>query len=341
MKIQLTNPINAHVHFRHPEDPPIFQSVVPHTARQFAAAIAIGNLKPNAIETAQHAHEYRHQAQLLAPELNTIVAMMITPQTTPEMIEAAAKAGSIVGKLMPQNVSTNTENGYTDLRHQEPLFRAMSEQRMPLLIHAESADPNVHPLDRERLALAMVDRLARAYPDLAISIEHISAKETAEYLRKQAPPNVGASVTYHHLVNTWRNLYNGPYLQSHFHCAPCLKRQEDADAIWDLIASGFDRIWFGSDSAPHRASAKESREAPSGIFTEPFVLPGLVEVFAERRLLHRLDAFVCKNAARWYHIAFKNDRVVTLVAERWSPNPTYDGIFCPYHDLVLHWKVAE
>jgi dihydroorotase len=345
MEIHLKNPFNGHVHFRGGPKPCasdlIFQTVVPFTEQQFGTAIIIGNTRPEAIENAAQAVAYRKRIKKIAPRLHAVMAIMITKDTTPEMIFAAKKIlGDVVGKLMPLNVTTNSERGVGDLTSLYPTFGAMVLAGMPLLDHMESSDPNVHPRDRERAALPMIDQLARKFPDLLITIEHISAKETAHYLRDDAPPNVGASVTFHHLVNTWRDLYRGPLLRSHFHCAPCLKDSEDVDAIWDLIASGFGRLWFGSDSAPHEDDLKNSSEAPSGIFTEPFVLPGLAQKFGERGLLHLLDGFVCGNAAHWYNIRPERDRIVRLVSERWSPERSYGKIICPYDDLVLQLKVT-
>jgi dihydroorotase len=68
---------------------------------------------------------------------------------------------------------------------------------------------------------------------------------------------------------------------------------------------------FGSDSAPHPKSAKESGSAPAGIFSAPALLPKLAEIFEKHGKLENLQKFACDSAAKIYEIS-PPEKYVTL-----------------------------
>ena len=89
----LTRPDDWHVHLR---DGAALQSVVPYTARQFARAIAMPNLKPP-ITTAEQALAYRQRILAAVPagvDFEPLMTLYLTDRTTPEDIAAAKAAGS-------------------------------------------------------------------------------------------------------------------------------------------------------------------------------------------------------------------------------------------------------
>jgi len=59
---------------------------------------------------------------------------------------------------------------------------------------------------------------------------------------------------------------------------------------------------FGSDSAPHPKSAKESSGCAAGVFTAPIALEVLVELFEKNGSLSNLQKFVSNNAKEIYGI---------------------------------------
>jgi dihydroorotase len=57
---------------------------------------------------------------------------------------------------------------------------------------------------------------------------------------------------------------------------------------------------FGSDSAPHPQSAKESYGCAAGVFTAPIALQVLTELFVKHSTVENLQAFVSDNAQKIY-----------------------------------------
>lgn len=50
-------------------------------------------------------------------------------------------------------------------------------------------------------------------------------------------------------------------VRPHLYCLPILKRNIHQQALRELVASGFNRVFLGTDSAPHARHRKESSQA--------------------------------------------------------------------------------
>src|SRR5215813_2600792 len=86
-KITLTKPDDWHAHFR---DGAAMASVVGATARQFARAIAMPNLKPP-VTTVEQAGAYRDRilAALPGARFGPLITLYLTDNTAPAEIELA------------------------------------------------------------------------------------------------------------------------------------------------------------------------------------------------------------------------------------------------------------
>ena len=60
---------------------------------------------------------------------------------------------------------------------------------------------------------------------------------------------------------------------------------------------------FGSDSAPHPQSAKESSHCSAGVFTAPIALQLLAQLFEKNNSLENLQKFVSDNAREIYSLS--------------------------------------
>ena len=139
----------------------------------------------------------------------------------------------------------------------------------------------VHRAEREFQSLA--ERIAALYPALRIVIEHISTKEMAELVASEKYSNLYGTITPQHLLLTAHDKEGGHAFDPHLHCKPTLKDPEDLSAIQKLVYSGCEKVFFGSDSAPHPQSAKECAHCASGVFSSPIALPILASWwFSER-----------------------------------------------------------
>src|SRR6056297_1030123 len=89
-ELTLTRPDDWHLHVR---DGAMLASVVPDTARQFARAIIMPNLKPP-VATVELALAYRDRILAAVPEgmnFEPLMTIYLTEQTTPDEIRRAAE----------------------------------------------------------------------------------------------------------------------------------------------------------------------------------------------------------------------------------------------------------
>lgn len=101
-------------------------------------------------------------------------------------------------------------------------------------------------------------------------------------------------------------------IRPHLFCLPILKRSTHQQALRAAVASGSDRFFLGTDSAPHAKHRKESSCGCAGVFNAPAALPAYASVFEELNALQHLEAFCALNGPRFYGLPV-NDDVVELV----------------------------
>src|SRR5690242_15128865 len=114
-RLTLKRPDDWHLHLR---DGPAMASVVADTARCFARAIVMPNLKP-AVRTTQQALGYRERILRALPEgasFEPLMTLYLTDDTPPEEIERAKLSGHVFGvKLYPAGATTHSDEGVTRL----------------------------------------------------------------------------------------------------------------------------------------------------------------------------------------------------------------------------------
>jgi dihydroorotase len=93
-EIQITRPDDWHLHLR---DGAEMASVLPHTARRFARAIVMPNLKPPIVDTAQ-ALAYRERILAALPkdmDFTPLMTLYLTDATAPKEIRLARASGAV------------------------------------------------------------------------------------------------------------------------------------------------------------------------------------------------------------------------------------------------------
>ena len=191
--LTITRPDDWHLHVR---DGAALQAVVPHSARQFARALIMPNLRPP-VTTAQQALEYRQRILDAVPEglgFEPVMSLYLTDRLPPEEIARAAEAGVRALKLYPAGATTNSDAGVTDIRLTYRTLEAMQRHGLLLLMHGEVTDPAVDLFDREAVFIERVlIPLRRDFPELKIVFEHLTTMEGAHYVREAgrftAPPS--------------------------------------------------------------------------------------------------------------------------------------------------------
>lgn len=338
--ITLTRPDDWHLHLR---DGAPMAAVLPHTARQFARAIVMPNLKPP-VTTAAMAAAYRERIVAALPPglaFEPLMTLYLTDNTPPEEIVRAKAAGVVALKLYPAGATTNSDAGVTDLRKTYPTLEAMQREGLLLLVHGEVTDPAVDLFDREAVFIEQVmTPLRRDFPALKVVFEHITTKEAAQYVASADGPTA-ATITAHHLLYNRNALFMGG-MRPHYYCLPVLKREVHRLALVQAAASGSARFFLGTDSAPHAAVMKEQSVCGAGCFTAPAALELYAEAFEAAGALEKLEAFASHHGPDFYGLP-RNSGTVTLDRREWTLPETLpfgDALIKPLRaGETLNWKL--
>jgi dihydroorotase len=311
----LTRPDDWHVHLR---DEAAMQSVVPFTARQFARAIVMPNLRPP-ITTAAQAAAYRERILAAVPEgveFQPLMTLYLTDNTPVDEIKRAKDAGVVALKLYPAGATTNSDAGVTDIRKTYKTLEAMQREGLLLLVHGEVTDPAIDVFDREAVFIDQVMRPLRAdMPELKVVFEHITTKEAAQYVAG-ADAYTAATLTPQHLLYNRNAIFTGG-LRPHYYCLPVLKREEHRLALLQAATSGSTKFFLGTDSAPHASVMKENSVCGAGCFTALSALELYAEAFELAGALDKLEAFASFNGADFYGLP-RNTATVTLQRQNWT-----------------------
>ena len=338
-KITITKPDDMHLHLR---DGRAMQSIVLDSARQFARAIVMPNLKPPVTDTSM-ALAYRGRIMNCLPEnsgFEPLMTLYLTDNTTPGMIRDAYESRMIFAvKYYPAGTTTNSENGVTSIEKCFPALECMQELGMPLLLHGEVNDADI--FDRERVFIdTILKPLLQRFPGLKTVLEHITTEEAAHFVR-QGGSNLAATITPQHLLLNRNALLSGG-IHPHHYCLPVLKAERHRQAIIAAATSGEPCFFLGTDSAPHARHDKESACGCAGIYTAHNAMSLYAEVFESEGCLDRLEAFACFHGADFYGLP-RNKETVTLEKSGWTvPQslPFADTEVVPFRaGEKCHWQV--
>jgi len=338
--ITLTCPDDWHLHLR---DGAALAAVLPATARQFARAIVMPNLRPP-VTTAEAAQAYRARILAALPAgsaFEPLMTLYLTDNTPPEEIARAKAAGVVALKLYPAGATTNSDAGVTDLRKTYATLEAMQRAGLLLLVHGEVTDPEIDIFDREAVFIARVMQpLRRDFPELKVVFEHITTAEAAAYVASGDGPTA-ATITAHHLLYNRNALFTGG-LRPHYYCLPVLKKEAHRLALVSAATSGSPNFFLGTDSAPHAAALKEQSVCGAGCYTAPAALELYAEAFEAAGALDRLEGFASYFGADFYGLP-RNSGTVTLVREPWTLPETLpfgDTLIKPLRaGDTLNWKL--
>ncbi|AYW92753.1 dihydroorotase [Yersinia pseudotuberculosis] len=309
--LKIRRPDDWHIHLR---DDEMLSTVLPYTSEVFARAIVMPNLA-QPITTVASAIAYRERILAAVPvghKFTPLMTCYLTNSLDAKELTTGFEQGIFTAaKLYPANATTNSTHGVSDIPAIYPLFEQMQKIGMPLLIHGEVTDAAVDIFDREaRFIDQILEPIRQKFPELKIVFEHITTKDAADYVLA-GNRFLGATVTPQHLMFNRNHMLVGG-IRPHLFCLPILKRSTHQQALRAAVASGSDRFFLGTDSAPHAKHRKESSCGCAGVFNAPAALPAYASVFEELNALQHLEAFCALNGPRFYGLPV-NDDVVELV----------------------------
>lgn len=342
-KITLQTPDDWHLHFR---DGDMLGETVPATARCFRRAIVMPNLVPP-VTNADLAMAYKQRILAARPsgsEFEPLMTLYLTNGTTAEDIREAKAQGIIASKLYPAGATTNSDAAVKGIEALYPVFEEMAEQGMLLLIHGEVTESHIDIFDREK---AFIDRylseIVVRFPTLKVVFEHITTADAVAFV-KEGSDNIAATITPQHLLLNRNDLLVGG-IRPHNYCLPVLKRSTHQQALREVVATGSNKFFLGTDSAPHEKHAKENACGCAGCYSAWSALELYAHVFEELDALDKLEGFASHHGPDFYGLP-RNSGTVTLVKESWQ---VPEQIVLPNgHDIVpffagqtVQWKLVD
>jgi len=341
--LTIIKPDDWHLHVR---DHDVLASVVPDTARCFARAIIMPNLKPP-VTTTEQALAYQQRVLAAVPagiQFEPLMTLYLTDNTAPGEIVKAMASGKIHAvKYYPAGATTNSDHGVTDITRTYAVMEQLAESGMPLLVHGEVTDGEVDIFDREKVFIDRVlSPLLARYPQLRVVFEHVTTEDAVKFV-EQAGTNIAATITPHHLLYNRNAMFKGG-IRPHYYCLPVLKREHHRQALLRAATCGNPKFFLGTDSAPHAVDKKETACGCAGIYNAHAAIELYTEVFAQQNALDKLEGFASRHGPAFYRLPV-NTESITLVEQDWrvaeSKALGRDKLIPLRAGDVVHWRVAE
>lgn len=337
-ELTITRPDDWHLHLR---DGDMLKAVLPDTARQFARAIVMPNLKPP-VRTVAEASAYRDRIMAALPDGMTFEPLMtlyLTDNTTPDEIAKAKESGFVKAvKYYPAGATTNSDSGVSDILKVTDALEAMESVGLPLLLHGEVTSADIDMFDREVVFIeSILKPLVDKMPSLRIVLEHITTQQAAEFVTS-APNHIGATLTPQHLLYNRNAMFQGG-IRPHYYCLPILKRENHREALVAAATSGNKKFFLGTDSAPHVTGAKEASCGCAGIYSAHAAIEFYTEAFEKANALDKLEAFASHFGPDFYGLP-RNTDTITLVKEEHTVSADHASGVTPLRaNETLGWKM--
>ena len=315
IQIELIQPDDWHLHIR---DGEVMKDVLADTARQFARAIIMPNLKPpvTTVDLAK-AYQARIESNLKSLGIGSFTPLMtlyLTDNTSADEVRKAKAEGIVGFKLYPAGATTNSDAGVSDIKRCYQALEVMQTVGMPLLVHGEVTHADVDIFDREAVFIDQVlEPLRKDFPELKIVFEHITTKQAAHYVRDASTGGkntIAATITPQHLLMNRNAIFAGG-IRPHNYCLPVLKREEHRVALLEAATSSNPRFFLGTDSAPHAKGAKEAACGCAGCYSAFNALGLYAEAFESVGKLDQLEGFASFFGPDFYSLP-RNSKKITL-----------------------------
>ncbi|MFV0478375.1 MAG: dihydroorotase [Parahaliea sp.] len=316
-ELTLTRPDDWHVHLR---DGDALADTCRDMARYFGRAIVMPNLTPP-VTTVAEAASYRQRIiaamSILPRRFEPLMTLYLTDRTTADEVRRAADSDFVHAiKLYPAGATTNSAAGVADLAGLYPTLEVMQDCGLPLLIHGEVTDTAIDIFDREKVFIERhLQPISKHFPGLKIVFEHITTTDAVAFIR-EAPTNIAATITAHHLLLNRNDMLVGA-IRPHYFCLPVLKRSTHQQALLAAATSGNHRFFLGTDSAPHARHKKESACGCAGVYSAHAAIEFYAEAFQAMNALDKLEGFASHFGPDFYGLP-RNTDTINLRKNSWQ-----------------------
>ena len=123
-----------------------------------------------------------------------------------------------------------------------------------------------------------------------------------------------------------------------------LKRNIHQQARLDVVATSSEKVFLGTDSAPHEKHTKESSCGCAGCYSAWSAIELYAKVFDDLNCLEKLEGFASHYGADFYGLP-RNSDTITLIKESWTvPEeialPDGHSIVPFFAGQTLQWQLA-
>ena len=341
--VTITKPDDWHLHLR---DEIALETTVPATSRVFGRAIVMPNLKPP-VTTVKMALDYRARILEYKPlnsNFNPLMTLFLTDNLDPdEAVRLSTEESVVAIKYYPSGATTNSDTGVTDIKNVYPVVEKMAELGIPLLLHGEVTEDHIDIFDREKVFIdTILAPLIERYPELKVILEHITTKDSVEFVESQSS-NVAATITIHHLLYNRNDMLVGG-IRPHLYCLPVLKRNIHQASLVKAALSGSPKFFLGTDSAPHTKPEKETSCGCAGVFSAPAAIELYTQFFMEQNSLSKLEGFASFFGADFYGQP-RNKEKITLEFKPWRMPDQYQLGDVPtvpiFAGQTINWRLKD
>ena len=190
-KIIVRQPDNWHAHLRQDD---LLASIF-HHFNIYGRVLCIGNTRP-LIETPDDALRYKNDILAHNVLFEPVMCIMLTQDTTPEIVFEAKEKGIRFIKFYPVGISGKAIRGLRlyDYSSLFEIFPAITEAGLHLLIHAELMSyqdgKDIPLLKREEMAISAVSTYHTYYPNMKITVEHVSTAKMINFIQSYDSANM-------------------------------------------------------------------------------------------------------------------------------------------------------
>lgn len=343
--IVVDSPLDMHLHLRQGVT---LKYMTQFSAEHFSGGLIMPNLDPP-IDTKDKVIEYRDKifdaTKLWKKEFVPYMTLFFKEKYNYRFLEEI-RDYILAIKLYPKGITTKSKDGIESIKDKiedknssfNYVLSCMEDLEIPLCVHGET---NGFVMDREDEFLTFYDDMAFRFSNLKIIMEHITTEGATKLLGWHE--NLFATITPHHMMLNLDDVI-GDTIKPHLFCKPIAKREHDRMALIETAIQN-EKVMLGTDSAPHAITKKECASGCAGIFTAPFALPLVVDIFYQNikninRTQHAIQNFVSDNARKIYGIA-PIKKLITLVSKEFMPKNIYFNTVSMPLKQPIHWSVLE
>jgi len=302
--IKIFKPCDFHVHLREGD---LARLVLTENKKHFQKILIMPNLNIP-ITNSSLLNRYRNSLLKNNKNLEILFTIYLNQNCSiKDLIEMKKKELFFSVKLYPQNATTNSKSGVSDVKKMSKFFEFLEKNNIPLCVHGEHIQFNDDPFEREKKFLDIeLNWIRNNFTNLKITLEHITTKESVDFVKENNL--IGATVTTHHLLENTYTFF-GNHLKPELFCKPIIKNFKHQEALQNIVLSGHKKFFFGSDSAPHLKSTKFAESCCAGVYSTKYSISNIIEFFDRNKKLVNLDKFLTVNGNNHYELEFNKEKI--------------------------------